>query len=170
MQHLVSLGHTKIAHIAGSLYTDTGIGRLQGYRKALMENRIPYIPEYVVESQFNFKGGYQAMKILLELKDPPTAVFAASDLDAIGALAAMKDKNINIPGDISLAGFNNSWIIEQLSPPLTTVETDPYTMGFDGANILIKLIEGNAPPVTHIVFEPKLIIRGSTGPVKSKSL
>lgn len=166
VKHLISLGHTKIAHIAGLLYTDTALGRLKGYRKTIMENNIAYNPDYVIETQFTLEGGYVAMRKLLDLNDPPTAVFAANDLIAIGALNAMKERKINVPNDISLAAFNNSWVVKQLTPPLTTIETNFFRMGYEGAKMLIQLINGKTPSVSNIVIEPKLIIGESTGPAK----
>lgn len=168
VEHLISLGHKKIAHIAGSLFTDTATGRLQGYRKTLIDNRIDYFPDYIVEAPFSFEGGYIAMKKLLELKDIPTAVFVVSDLPALGALSAIKETNILVPDDISLAGFNNNWVVNQVTPRLTTIETDFYNMGYKGAEMLIQLVNENQPEQAHIVFKPKLIVRESTSPPKQE--
>ena len=86
MEHLIGLGHQKIAHISGELFSRSGLKRFEGYRKALYENGIPYRVEYVQESdQTTEKGSYDAMMRLLELEDPPTAVFAFNDTVAFGA-------------------------------------------------------------------------------------
>ena len=166
IEYLISLGHKKIAHIAGSLHTNTATGRLQGYRKTLIEHSIEYNPDYVVESPFSFDGGFKAMNRLLELDNIPTAVFAVSDLTALGALAAIKERGLFVPDDISLAGFNNNWVTSQVTPPLTTVETDFYKMGYKGAEMLVNIIKGNKIEESHIMFKPRLIIRKSTKPPK----
>lgn len=162
VEHLISLGHRSIAHIAGLLYTATGLGRLEGYRKTLKKYNINFASEYVVETEFKEEGGFMAMKKLLKLKKPPTSVFAANDLIALGALAAISDEGLSVPGDISIVGFNDIWIAKSANPPLTTVRCPLYDMGYIASEILINKIKGVPIDNDKVVLKTELITRNST--------
>ena len=108
------------------------------------------------------EDGYRIMRELLELKDKPTAVFAYSDLLAIGALKAIKEAKINIPKDIALVGYDDIEFSEFLEPPLTTVHQPRYRIGEEGAKILINRIENKDSEGLHqIVLKPNLVVRKS---------
>lgn len=162
VQHLIDLGHTKIAHISGLLYTDTGLERLEGYRNVLNMNHIPFISEYMVEAGFNEEQGYSAMLKLLSLQDPPTAVFAANDLLAMGALLALNEKGWSVPDDISIVGFDDIWVVERITPPLTTVKVPLFEMGYLALNILYKELNDIYTEQEHVLLQPSLVVRRST--------
>ncbi len=162
VEHLVQLGHKKIAHISGPLYIDTGLQRLEGYRKTLNNFGIEFFSEYVVESKFDEEGGYSAMKRLLSLEDRPTAVFAANDLIALGALTAISEQELKVPDDISIVGFNDIWIAQKVSPPLTTIKFALFDMGYIASEMLIKKIQGEVVAEKRIILEPELVVRHST--------
>ena len=161
-KHLIGLGHQRIAHLSGPLYADTGLKRLQGYRKALMDAGITYRPEYVLETQYDEKSGYETCRQLLGLKEQPTAICAGNDMVAIGAMRAVKEAGLTIPGDISIVGYNDIWVAPLLSPPLTTVSYDLLNMGKVTFGLLLSLMKGNEDMQTKIILEPKLIVREST--------
>ncbi|UWP58977.1 LacI family DNA-binding transcriptional regulator [Ruminococcus gauvreauii] len=172
MEHLIGLGHQKIAHISGELFSRSGLKRFEGYRKALYENGIPYRVEYVQESDQTEKGSYDAMMRLLELEDPPTAVFAFNDTVAFGAMSAIRDKGLRIPDDISVVGHDNTILSEHTYPRLTTVDSRMKDMGELAAKMLIDAIEGKenagerGEPECDIKIEPRFVVRESTGRVR----
>ncbi len=174
MEHLIRLGHRKIAHISGQLFSRSGLKRFEGYRKGLYENGIPYRVEYVQESDQTEKGGYRAMMCLLELEDPPTAVFAFNDTVAYGAMSAVWDKGLRIPEDISVVGYDNTILAGHMHPRLTTVDGRMKDMGVLGAKMLIDVIEGKEEidnqkmTESDIMIQPLFVVRESTGRVKEE--
>ena len=162
VDHLIGLGHTKIAYICGPLYAETAVRRMTGYRKALKDADIIYNPQYVIEAMFDEKSGYNACKELLKLNDRPTAICTGNDLMAIGAMRALKEAGLRIPEDISLVGYNNIWVTSLLAPPLTTVETPLFEMGREAFKVLLGLINGDENINYRVTLSNKLIIREST--------
>jgi len=167
VRHLIDLGHRKIAHIAGFLYTDSGIERLEGYRKELNLADIHLDSEYIVEAGYSEQGGYKAMKKLLLLPDPPTAVFAVNDLTAMGAILAMNDQGVRVSEDISIVGFDDIWVGERITPALTSVKVPLYDMGYLAMNMLYQKMRGVPIEQERIVLESSLVVRRSTAAVKS---
>ena len=167
VRHLIDLGHRKIAHIAGFLYTDSGIERLEGYRKELNLADIRLDSEYIVEAGYSELGGYKAMNKLLLLPDPPTAVFAVNDLTAMGALLAMNEHGVRVPEDISIVGFDDIWVVERITPALTTVKVPLYEMGYLAMNMLFQKMKEVPIEQERIILESSLVVRRSTAAVKS---
>jgi LacI family transcriptional regulator len=165
VQHLVSLGHKKIAHIAGFLYTDTGIERLEGYRKTLNLANIPFNPDYMVETGYKEADGYKAMSKMLRLADRPTAVFAANDLLAMGAILAIHEKGLRVPEDISVVGFDDIWVADRITPALTTVKIPLYKMGYLAMSMLLNKMKDIPVEQERILLEPSLVVRRSTAGV-----
>jgi DNA-binding LacI/PurR family transcriptional regulator len=168
-KHVIGLGHTKIGHLSGPLYADTAVRRLQGYRMALVDAGILGNSDYIIETNFDEQTGYDACRKMLDLLDPPTAICASNDMVAIGAMRAIKERGLHIPGDISLTGYNDIWIASRLDPPLTTVRYPLTEMGETAFRLLMKLMSGEKPDATHIELETELVVRGSTGTVRSES-
>lgn len=167
VRHLIDLGHRKIAHIAGFLYTDSGIERLEGYRKELNLADLPIDSGYMVEAGYSETGGYQAMRKLLDLPDPPTAVFAVNDLTAMGAIIAIKEQGLRVPEDISIVGFDDIWVAERISPPLTSVKVSLYEMGKLAMDMLYQRINHLPVEQEGITMPVSLAVRSSTAVVKS---
>lgn len=167
VEHLIGLRHRKIAHITGPGYTDTGIGRLQGYRMALMQHKIAYRSEYCVEAPFTFEGGLQAITKLCSLPDRPTAVFASNDLIAMGAIAGASALSLNVPNDLSIIGFNDIWLAQYTMPPLSTVYFDNYLMGYEACKMLISKIVNPELKANMFILKPKLVVRQSTIAIKA---
>lgn len=163
-KHLAELGHKRIAHISGPLYTGTGLSRVQGYREGLREEQIEFIPGYLQESEYSVEGGYKAAQVLLDLPAPPTAIFAANILICLGAMKAIYDRGLSIPSDISIIGFHDVLFASSLFPSLTTVKMPLYEMGRESVSKLIKRIQGKDEEIEQgqIINGASLLIRDST--------
>lgn len=164
---LIELGHTKIAHIAGSMEKASTMSRYAGYCQCLKDNNIPLDPNLVVYTNIHCEeGGYNTAKDLIQRnKDSlPTAIFCSNDLMGIGALRAMKELNINVPKEISLIGFDNAEISKYSDPPLSTVETNTKKIATVAAKTLISFIQGDVCEEDYkiqIITDYNVILRES---------
>ena len=166
VRHLHRLGHTRIATIAGLAHTKPAADRLLGYRAEIQELGLPSRPEYEAPGDFYFDTGEGAMRHLLALAEPPTAVFAASDMMAVGAIKAVVEAGLRVPEDIAVVGFDDIQLAELVSPALTTVRQDKRALGMAAARSLVQLIDepGTAPHVSVLPVE--LVVRRSCGAEK----
>ena len=163
MNHLFSLGHTRIAHLSGPLYLDTAIERMHGYRKSLKDNNISFRSEYCIETKYTMEGGIKGAKKLLDLPEPPTAIFAANDMIALGVIEGLSRQNIKVPDDISVMGFNNISFSEMASVPISTISFDYAEIGAKAVDHLYRSIKNRDSSKTiQQLLEPKLIVREST--------
>jgi len=167
-EYLIKIGHRRIAHITGPLKTRSALNRLKGYKLVLKKHGIEYKDELVGEGDFKIKGGYQVMKRFLKLAEPPTAIFAANDLLALGAMQAIQKKNFHIPEDFSVIGFNDIKLASFIYPPLTTIRQPMLEMGALAVKMLIKIIEEGEFNQRKEVLESKLIIRESCKKINRK--
>ena len=160
VRHLRELGHRRIATIAGlPQYTKPGADRLRGYREEMQAAGLPMVER---DGDFYADSGEAAMRELLALPEPPTAVFAASDLMAFGAIKAIVAGGLRVPEDISVVGFDDIAAARLAHPRLTTIRHDKVALGLAAAQALVDEIEGSAgrpPPVTLPV---ELVVREST--------
>lgn len=164
VRHLLALGHRRIAHIRGPESSSTGRERQQGYRQALEEAGVPCDPALVVDGDFRFKGGLRAASLLLDRRSRPTAIFAANDLMAMGALHAAAAAGIAVPAELAVVGFDDIMPAALVSPPLTTVAQATYRLGARAAELLIDRLEGRwSGPGRQVILEPELVIRSSCG-------
>jgi LacI family transcriptional regulator len=167
VEHLHALGHRRIATITGLVDTVPGAERLRGYRDALRDLGLAYRDELVAYGDFYVDSGRQAAERLLALpaEDRPTAIFAAADLMAIGAMRAVTEAGLRVPEDVSVVGFDDIQLAEHLTPSLTTLRQDKARLGVEAGQALVRLMEGadDAAGVTTLPVE--LIERGSTAPV-----
>lgn len=159
-KHLIDLGHTRIACVTGPLYLDDAFNRLQGYKKALEEVKIPYDPSIIYEGYYTIESGREAIDDL-KGKDY-TAIFAFNDMSAYGVYNQLKKYNYIIPDDISLVGYDNIFFSQMLDVPLTTINQSVYKMGIEAARLIIneKILGENF--IEPILFEPTLVVRKST--------
>jgi LacI family transcriptional regulator len=165
-QHLVHLGHRRIALIEGPPKYRTLTDRRWGALRAAEESGVPIPPEYrqpSISSGFPNKG-YREMKQLLALREPPTAVFAASDRAALGAMDAIKEVGLRVPEDISLIGFDDLGQAEHALPPLTTVHYAREQMGRLAMNHLLARIDGKTEEPVRTCVHTELVVRASTAP------
>ncbi len=163
-EHLLELGHTRIAHVTGA--TELGISgeRIAGYREALRSARLSYDASLVAAGRFTEDGGYEATRSLLDAGLDFTAVFAANDLSAIGTMNALAESGRAVPGDVSVVGFDDLRLAAYTSPPLTTVRQPATEIGRQATEILIGLINGRRVRRLRSLLEPTLVVRGSTAP------
>jgi LacI family transcriptional regulator len=163
VKHLHSLGHTRIAHIVGLAHTKPAADRLLGYRAEVHALGLEQRPEYEVQGDFYTESGEAAMRALLALPEPPTAVFAASDLMAVGAVKAVEDTGLRCPDDVAVVGFDDVQLAELVSPALTTIRQDKRGLGAAAARSLVQMIDDPAtvPPVWTLPIE--LVVRESSG-------
>lgn len=161
VEHLIVLGHRRIAHITGALGTDTAQRRLQGFRRALRAAALS--DGMVVEGGFRYDAGFGAMQRLVRSDPRPTAVFVANVVAALGALRAAKDAGIAVPAEISIVGFHDILAAEQVDPAITTVRMPLDLMGRQAVALLIEILAGHEPAIRHIIIRgAELLVRGST--------
>ncbi|MCL7452794.1 MAG: LacI family transcriptional regulator [Anaerolineae bacterium] len=164
VEHLIRLGHRRIATITGTLNMASGEDRLAGYCQALEAHRIPVQAALIGEGDFTKSSGTMGMQRLLSAS--PTAVFAASDVMAMGALKALREASLRVPEDVALVGFDDIPVAAALEPALTTVRQPIDRLGSMAADLLLNLLE-NAPdaraPAARIILSARLIVRDSCG-------
>lgn len=161
--HLIGLGHRRIGFISNAPLSYAGAHeRFAGYKVALGEHDIALDQDLVRTAVFIPQSGRTAMEALLSLPDRPTAVFAASDVVAIGAMGAIQAAGLRIPEDVAIVGFDDIFLAAHLCPPLTTVRVPAYGLGWTAADMLINLIEGEED-ISSVTLETELVIRESCG-------
>lgn len=166
-EHLIGLGHRRIAYIgdANGYHSDTE--RHTGYKEALEAAGIESLPELAVCGNGKPEAAMKAMETLLALDEPPTAVFCYNDMTALGAMRAIRMKGLRIPEDISVAGYDDLFVASYTDPPLTTVRQPMRRMGQLAMENLIKLMTGEES-VVRIKVNPELIVRESTAKVPKR--
>jgi len=168
VNHLIGLGHRRIAYLGDRCGYQSDTERFAGYREALDCAGLPFQPELVAHGDGRPEGGLAAMQKLLSLADPPTAVFCYNDMSALGALKAVRDAGLRVPDEISLAGFDDLFVAQYSEPPLTTVRQPRRQMGRLAMETLLKLIEGGS--VEELIRVPgELVIRRSTAPPRPEA-
>lgn len=170
VSYLISLGHERIGIIHGPLEgmkeTVDSVDRLKGYKQALMDNGLTVYEDLIKEANFKYKGGYKAAMEMLKGKITPTAIFAISDIMAMGAINAIFDSGLSCPEDVSVIGFDNIDLSQATRPALTTVAQPMYEIGAMAARMLIKIINGEKIDKYQIILKHKLVERDSVIPVK----
>jgi LacI family transcriptional regulator len=166
VEHLVSLGHRRIAHIAGPSDISTGYARHQGYAAAISRHGLPDDPSLIAPGTYREVGGYEAMRMLLALSVRPTAVFAVNDMAAIGAIRAVHEAGLSVPDDISIVGFNDVPAAAQLLVPLTTMRVPLQQLGRAAVDRLLQFIAGSSEQVAPIVLPVELVSRRSSARVR----
>lgn len=163
-RHLASLGHKRIAFIAGSFDDPiAGVTRLAGYKEGLLAEGLPISEELIREGDYTYKTGYKAMKSLLTLDTVPTAVFAASDEMALGAMNAIVDSGLSVPGDLAVIGFDNIDLTMKVRPRLSTVAQPMYEMGMKAMEMLTRILAGKTLEDQTVILPVELAIRDSCG-------
>ncbi len=167
VKHLIGLGHRRIGVIRGEKRYITSIERFNGYKRALTDAGIDWQSQIVTDGDWTFDGGYNAMLKILENKDQlPTAIFAANDMTALGAIEAIKASGMSVPEDISIVGFDNIEQCKFSHPQLTTISVDTDMLGKAACQYLINAIESQQQLNIKIAIPTVLIIRNSTAEVK----
>ena len=165
-EHLLDLGHRRVAHVSGADGLRISEERLAGYVDALREAGIEPDPRLIAAGRFSEEGGAAAAELLLARGGDFTALFAANDMSAIGAIKTLEDRGLRIPDDVSVVGFDDLRLSAYVSPALTTVRQPAYEMSYRAAELLFELIETGKRRrrSANVVFEPELIVRSSSAP------
>jgi LacI family transcriptional regulator len=161
VRHLINNGRKRIATITGPLTSTVGLDRMNGYRNAIAATSQKLTDNLIQEADFTEIGGYNAMKILLEYL--PDAIFAASDMMAIGAMRAIRDSELEVPKDIAVVGFDDLPIPAVNELQLTTIRQPVVQFGFKAVETLIELIENDSSIIKKVLMDTELIVRKSCG-------
>ena len=161
-QHLIDLGHSRIAMITGPLSEDCAQDRRAGYRLALAQAGIPYDPELLFEGDWSASSGYLAVQSLMKRGISITGLFAQNDRMAIGAIRALKEAGKQVPEEVSVIGFDDMPLSSFFDPPLTTVRQDTFAMGKKAADLLVKAVEGTGESRQHLRLPGEIVVRSST--------
>jgi LacI family transcriptional regulator len=164
VEHLIGLGHRRIAAIAETESVSTAKDRRRGYRDALDAAGIDFNPDLLVQSTVDLAGGYRGMRKLLDLQPPPTAVFAINNLVAVGAIKAIRERGLEVPRDVALVAFDDIEHVAMLYPFLTVLPQPAETFGTVAAQLLMERITGRGPDQGRLVVLPsEIVIRESCG-------
>lgn len=163
VDHLVSLGHTRLACISEPTHFTKTYNRVLGFRQGLEAHNLASDPELIIESNFHQRSGQLAARQLLDVKNPPTAIVACNDLLALGAMSEAQERGLVVGRDISITGFDDIVLAEYANPPLTTVHQPAQKMGTMVAEMLVKVINREQTDEKQVVLKPTIIIRQSSG-------
>lgn len=162
--HLIQIGYRKIAMLYGNAEGVENDYKILGYKEALKDAGIPLNTSYLTMVDNSIEGGYLGAKKLIELSDPPEAIFCTSDMIAFGVMDVIKDKELRIPEDIAVVGYDNVRMSNLVEPKLTTVEVPLHKMGVYGARLLFDMIEGETQQEPRrILLQTKMKVRKSCG-------
>jgi DNA-binding LacI/PurR family transcriptional regulator len=159
--HLIKMGHTRLATITGPLHLTNAKERLGGFKRAVRKAGLHLSPEYVQEASFDKSGGHSKALVLLRLIPRPTAIFAGNDMIALGALLAIREAGLRCPEDVSLIGFDDLDLAETTNPSLSSVSQSGYQLGTTAAKILLDRLHGDTSPAKHLVLQTSLRLRHS---------
>jgi DNA-binding LacI/PurR family transcriptional regulator len=167
VEHLIRLGHERIAHLVGGRHCSCSFDRLEGYKAALKKNGIKLHPDLVIECGFDVGQGSAATRQLLQQPRKPTAIFTCGDLAAVGAVKAVKELGLRVPEDVAVVGYDDSWAAPTAQPPLTTIKVPIANMAATATRMLVELVEGREPTPRQVVMPVNLVIRESCGTTSS---
>jgi LacI family transcriptional regulator len=159
------MNHRQIAMITGPLHLTNASERMDGFRRAMKEAKLPISLDYIQEATFDKQGGRAKAMTLLRMVPRPTAFFAGNDMIALGILLAIRETGLRCPEDISVLGFDNLDFAETTSPSLSSVHQSGYQLGATAARIVFDRVSGDTGPAKHIILETELKIRESVAPL-----
>jgi LacI family transcriptional regulator len=166
--HLIQLGHTRIGFLWGGKEHRSSPERFRGYEEALRDYGIALDKQLIVEGDYSFEDGFRGARKLLARKDPPSAIFGSNDEIAAGVLAAARAAGLNVPYDLSIAGFEDSPFSRQSWPALTTARQATDDIARHAARLLISQLRENGEVTGNEGFTPELVVRGSTAPPRPR--
>ncbi|MCB0199231.1 MAG: LacI family DNA-binding transcriptional regulator [Caldilineae bacterium] len=167
IDYLVSLGHRRIGFITGALDLTSGVDRLTGYRQAAANHGLDDDPALVAEGDYHQPSGHAAAQALLSLPHRPTAIFAANDAMAFGAMEAIREAGLRIPDDMSVMGFDDTPQAAGVSPALTTIRQPLEEMGRQAVQMLLTYIEDPERPFEYRELATDLVVRDSCAPLRN---
>ncbi|GAK53432.1 transcriptional regulator, LacI family [Candidatus Moduliflexus flocculans] len=160
-KYLLDMGHTDIVYIDGPSNRLPSIERLQGYQKALQDRGREILPENILKGDFSDKTAEKVISDFITKKHVPSAIFAINDMSAIGAIRALRKKNISIPGDVSIVGFDDLLISSEIDPKLTTIRANTEIIAMEAVERLVKMLENPSIGASKSVIDPVLVERES---------
>jgi LacI family transcriptional regulator len=166
-EYLIHLGHRRIGFITGSMDLGCAQDRLEGYKSALRTSHLPELPELIFEGDFLQSSGVTGANALLDLPEPPSAIFASNDVMAMGAMDAIRHRGLRIPDDISIVGFDNIPQSAMVFPPLTTVQQPLEQMGRVATQMLLDMLGQSQFSGRQIDLPTELVQRASCTPLES---
>ncbi|AIX99652.1 Transcriptional regulator, LacI family [Arthrobacter sp. PAMC 25486] len=166
-EHLLALGHRRIAYLGGPEAAECSVARQHGYLAALMGHGVPARPDYMLAGEFYHQFGVRGTKQLMALAEPPTAIFAGSDTIALGVLEEARRQGLRIPEDLSLVGFDGTNLTEQTLPRLTSVAQPLKEMGRAALRSVLRLAGGEVLDSQHVELATELVVRDSTAAPKT---
>lgn len=162
-EHLIQQGYTRIAHISGPRHLKNFHDRIRGYMEALQAYNVKLDPALIYSGNISIESGKTGTEYFLSLSDPPDAIFAAEDFTALGAISKLKERHIQIPGEMGIVGFANELFGEHITPSLSTVDQQTIRMGKSALNLLVDIMEKKEKHINQkIVLDPLLIVRQSS--------
>jgi LacI family transcriptional regulator, repressor for deo operon, udp, cdd, tsx, nupC, and nupG len=164
VQHLLALQHRNVWHIAGPVGNILTRERIAGYRAALDTAGRKVGAQRIVHGDFTIEGGRRAMRALMKGRSRPTAIFAANDETAIGAIVELAGIGLSVPSDVSVVGFDDIEVAGSYNPPLTTVRQPRFEMGYKAMSLLGERLRNSGTKARQIVLPSALIVRASTAP------
>lgn len=172
VQHLVDLGHRNIGLVAGPTIHDYPNERTLGFRQALARNQLPVREDWIIAGDHSIGSGYQAGSRFVALAERPTAVVCANDEMALGFMSHVQQAGLNVPGDVSVIGFDDIEMAQYVSPALTTMRQKRAELATISTSALIDIIEGMRDPAkpVRIILRCDLIVRASTAPPKGAAV
>ncbi|EII3000311.1 substrate-binding domain-containing protein [Vibrio cholerae] len=160
-KHLIECGHKEIGCITGPLIRHQAQMRYEGYKRALAEAGIAINPDWIVESDFECEGGYQAFEKLYQRGKLPSALFVSNDMMAMGVIQAANQRGLRIPDDLSLIGYDDVHIAKFMTPALTTIHQPKYRLGKAAVDTLLYRLENPDTTAQVVQLEPTLVVRNS---------
>ncbi len=170
VDHLVDLGHRRIAHVAGPQHLSTGMGRYQAFLTRMQSLGLDVDPSVIEPaSWYQVDPGYKACRQLLERRPDLTAIVAANDLIALGCYLAVRESGLEVPGDVSITGYNDMPLVDLVQPAMTSVRVPYRQMGVEAAEMLLSQLSAGADNerAVSIRLTPRLMVRDSTAPPRS---
>ncbi|MBW5447758.1 LacI family DNA-binding transcriptional regulator [Cohnella sp. CFH 77786] len=164
--HLISQGHHRIGFVSGPPNLTVSRDRLEGYKKALTDNGIRLETEWVMEGEFLQESGYRAMSFFMNLPDRPTALVVIDDIVTFGILRGLSELGYKVPDDLSLVSFNNIYLAELSSPPLSSIDIGIYQLGYMASQLLTRRIQGEKPQQLRTIVPHRLVVRESSLNIK----
>lgn len=168
-QHLLALGHRRIGVVNGPPESRLAMAaRLRGVQRAYTDAHLELAPELIVHGDFTFPSGHAAAQQLMALPEPPTAIFAFNDGMALGVLRRLRESGRSVPGDVSVAGFDDTSAAVLAETPLTSVALQSVDLGRRAAQILLDLLDGETGHNDETVMAGRLMVRASTAPPRTR--
>jgi LacI family repressor for deo operon, udp, cdd, tsx, nupC, and nupG len=166
-RHLLSLGHTAIAHLSGPVPEVMSVARVAGWRRALSEAGFPPDERLDVRGDYSLASGEAAVDALYDRGVPFTALFASNDEMAVGVINRLRARGLRVPEDVSVVGFDDTIFAAVCNPPLTTIRQPQRQIGVEVMKLMIKRLEGRLAPDATVVVPTELVVRASTAPART---